>query len=212
MITQAMGVIAPAFQAVSQTNAPRIRRLMVDARDEVLTACDDCFSDIEHDTTTLPLFDAAYDAALTIINAEHFAAFGALAAETDAIDGAVRARILDAGRVTAEEVARAETVRRAFTADLDAVLEDVDVLILPTLPAVPPTLEEARNMQAVVPLTRFVRPFNLSGHPAITLPILTAGGLPAGLQIVAARGNDAQLCAVAEWFAAQLHQIQEKRP
>ena len=42
-----------------------------------------------------------------------------------------------------------------------------------------------------------MRPFNLSGHPALTIPILTDAGLPAGLQLVARKGADALLCALA---------------
>jgi aspartyl-tRNA(Asn)/glutamyl-tRNA(Gln) amidotransferase subunit A len=37
----------------------------------------------------------------------------------------------------------------------------------------------------------FTYPFNLSGHPAATVPAgMTSGGLPAGLQIVGARHRD----------------------
>jgi amidase len=93
--------------------------------------------------------------------------------------------------------------------EIDAVLEQADALILPTLPIVPPSLVEAQDARAVVPLTRLVRPFNLSGHPAITLPIRTAQGLPAGVQLVGRRGGDAALLALATTIAAQLG-LQEK--
>lgn len=54
---------------------------------------------------------------------------------------------------------------------VDAQLARTPFILLPTLPACPPTLEEAANPLNVVNLTRLVRPFNLSGHPALTLPV-----------------------------------------
>ncbi|MAY45227.1 MAG: hypothetical protein CML65_08250, partial [Rhodobacteraceae bacterium] len=74
----------------------------------------------------------------------------------------------------------------------------------PTMPCVPPTLEKAEDLTALIPLTILVRPFNLSGHPAVTLPLRTAGGLPAGLQLVARKGGEATLCALAEALADRL--------
>jgi Asp-tRNA(Asn)/Glu-tRNA(Gln) amidotransferase A subunit family amidase len=48
-----------------------------------------------------------------------------------------------------------------------------------------------------------VRPFNLSGHPALTLP-LTVGGLPAGLQLVGRTHHDEALCALARAIEGKL--------
>ena len=70
--------------------------------------------------------------------------------------------------------------------------------MLPTLPGEPIRLSEAGDAAAAVRLTSLVRPFNLSGHPAITLPLLTENGLPAGMQLVGRKGEDAALCALAK--------------
>jgi amidase len=121
----------------------------------------------------------------------------------------VRARLKAGGRHDADAVAAAKAVGAQLAREIDAVLEQADALILPTLPIVPPSLVEAQDARAVVPLTRLVRPFNLSGHPAITLPIRTAQGLPAGVQLVGRRGGDAALLALATTIAAQLG-LQEK--
>jgi Asp-tRNA(Asn)/Glu-tRNA(Gln) amidotransferase A subunit family amidase len=43
---------------------------------------------------------------------------------------------------------------------------------------------------------RFTGPYNLSGHPAVSLPVPTAG-LPAGLQLAGRRGGDGALLQVA---------------
>jgi amidase len=101
-------------------------------------------------------------------------------------------------------VARAEGVRRAFTAEVDQALSQCDVLALPTLGAAPPRLADAADTLAAVSMTRLVRPFNLSGHPAITLPLNDAAGLPVGLQLVGRHGEDEQLCAVARRLSQQL--------
>jgi amidase len=52
-------------------------------------------------------------------------------------------------------------------------------------------------------MTALVRPFNLSGHPAITIPLLAPDGLPVGLQLIGRMGGDASLCALARRIGAQ---------
>lgn len=146
-------------------------------------------------------FEAAFAAGLTVINVENWAAFGHLTGK-GLIGADVESRLLAASRTTGEELARAEAVRSRFTRQVDAALEDYAVLLLPTLPTLPPTLGEARaGSKAVAGMTPLVRPFNLSGHPALTVPVeLDGGGLKVGLQIVGRKGQDELVCA----FGAQL--------
>lgn len=146
-------------------------------------------------------FEAAFTASLTVINFENWAAFGHLTGK-GLIGADVESRLLAASRTTGEELARAEAVRSRFTRQVDAALEDYAVLLLPTLPTLPPTLGEARaGSKAVAGMTPLVRPFNLSGHPALTVPVeLDGGGLKVGLQIVGRKGQDELVCA----FGAQL--------
>jgi amidase len=56
--------------------------------------------------------------------------------------------------------------------------------------------------RSAVGLTAYVRPFNLSGHPALALPVPSPAGLPASLQLVARHGADALLCAAGRRFEA----------
>ncbi|MNG38886.1 6-aminohexanoate-cyclic-dimer hydrolase [compost metagenome] len=55
-------------------------------------------------------------------------------------------------------------------------------------------------------MTSLVRPFNLSGHPAVTLPLSSAQGLPVGLQLVGAKGADAALLAAATLVLRRIHE------
>lgn len=148
----------------------------------------------------LPGLEAAFDAGLTIIAAETWAAFGHL--DPQLLGQDVAQRLHRASLVTADQVSKAEAVRRRFTEEVDAALSDVDALALPTLPAPPPVLETLDpTSPQVVGITRYVRPFNLSGHPALSLPMEDAAGLPIGLQVVARKGADAALCAFARRLA-----------
>jgi len=151
----------------------------------------------------LPLFEPAYAAGLTVINRENWLALSPLLAD-GRLGADVAGRLRAAGLTTDEAVARAEGVRRAFTAEVDQALSQCDVLALPTLGAAPPRLADAADTLAAVSMTRLVRPFNLSGHPAITLPLNDAAGLPVGLQLVGRHGEDEQLCAVARRQSQQL--------
>ena len=147
----------------------------------------------------LDSFGAAFDAALSIIAAENWAAYGHLA-DSGRLGTDVRVRLVAARAITPEAVAAGEAVRRRFIAEVDTALERVDVLALPTLADVPLTLAQATDASRSLSLTALLRQFNLSGHPAISLPLTTPDGLPVGLQLVGRRGADAALCAAARLF------------
>jgi aspartyl-tRNA(Asn)/glutamyl-tRNA(Gln) amidotransferase subunit A len=123
----------------------------------------------------------------------------------DAYHPAVRARVVH-GR-TYSAVAYLDA--RAFCAELhrvvDAALEDCDALVLPTLPIVAPTIgaaeivvdpadDAAVAVRAI--MLKHTQPFNLTGHPAISLPI-AVDGLPVGLQLVGRARDTARLLDVA---------------
>lgn len=156
------------------------------------------------DVVELDGLSAAFDAGLTIINLETSKAFGHLV-ETGKLGADLDTRLRAAAKTTVEQVDAAERVRRDFTASLDRALEQFDVLILPTLPDFPITIEEARNGKSVIAMSSLIRPFNLSGHPALSLPLPVDGSsLKAGLQIVGRKGDDEKVCAIAARFEAAL--------
>jgi amidase len=144
----------------------------------------------------LPTLEDAYAAGLTIIGQENWSAYGHLVDQPGLGDD-VRARLIGNRSISREALVAAERCRTSFRAEVDAALERVDALVLPTLPIVPPRLGETGNARAVLRLTAFVRPFNVSGHPALSIPLETDANLPAGLQLVGRRGGDAALCAAA---------------
>ena len=112
---------------------------------------------------------------------------------------------LEMGRyVLGEDYARALKGREVLRRDVDAALAGHDGLVLPTLPIPAPPLgatsieiggqnEPVRNL-----MLRQTQLFNLTGHPAISLPCgRTAAGLPCGLQLVGARMQTEALLRVA---------------
>jgi len=116
----------------------------------------------------------------------------------------VRLRLEMARYVLAEDYTRALEGREVLRREVDAALSGYDALLLPTVPIPAPPLgagtvdiggtkEPVRN--ATLRLTQL---FNLTGHPAISLPCgKTSAGLPCGLQLVGTRGQTDQLLHVA---------------
>lgn len=155
--------------------------------------------DIYPQRAGLPLLRDAHRAGLTLINHENWQAFGPLLA-SGKVSADVASRIRRGETVSAQDVHEAETVRQRFSAQVDEQLMKTPLLALATLPELPPTLAEANDPLRVVELTRLVRPFNLSGHPALTLPMGSLNDRPVALQLVARKGNESLLVQAAEWL------------
>ncbi|WP_434287799.1 amidase [Celeribacter sp. SCSIO 80788] len=196
-IEWAMSAIDPTFAPEEVTNA-RIGYLPGQASPEIDAMVRGALSheSITVDDIALPAFMEAFTAGVAIINAENWAALGPIQT-TGKVNPDVGDRIYAARLVTPEEVAASEEVRARITAEIDALFESFDVIALPTLSEAPPTLERARTDPTAVAVTRNVRAFNLSGHPALAMPLGALNGAPVSLQLVGPKGRDALVCAVA---------------
>jgi aspartyl-tRNA(Asn)/glutamyl-tRNA(Gln) amidotransferase subunit A len=105
--------------------------------------------------------------------------------------------LLDYGEsVTATRYDDALSARLRLTAAIDASLAGVDVLAGPTVGFTAPEEDPPFGVGQDSGEGRFTGPYNLTGHPAISLPAPTPG-LPAGLQLAGRRGGDAGLLRAA---------------
>ena len=122
----------------------------------------------------------------------------------------VLARLKSSQEFTAADYARARRAQVELIHDMQRVFKEADVLIAATTPMVAPRFENAAGLdKARTVLSWFTAPFNMAGLPAISIPCgFTAGGLPIGLQLVAAPWQEAQLlrAAFAYEHATEWHQ------
>ncbi|KOV82063.1 hypothetical protein ADL03_26335 [Nocardia sp. NRRL S-836] len=81
---------------------------------------------------------------------------------------------------------------------LDAFFETTDLLLTPCTPG-PPHGHDGPGTRMNTSLTWA---FNLSGHPAVSIPAGFSDGLPVGLQAVARHGREADLVTAARLVAA----------
>ncbi len=92
-----------------------------------------------------------------------------------------------------------------LTRQYDEALQQFDVLIMPTIPFVATLLTAAdapieEYFASALDMLSNTAPFDLSGHPATSIPAGLVEGLPVGLMIVAPRFNDALGLRVAAAF------------
>jgi aspartyl-tRNA(Asn)/glutamyl-tRNA(Gln) amidotransferase subunit A len=116
----------------------------------------------------------------------------------------VRARLEMGRAISADSYVGAQRDRAAFRREVDTILEACDALVLPTLPIPAPKL--GANSVTVGGFEEPLRPlmlrltqlFNLTGHPAISLPCGdTDEGLPCGFQLVGKHHGTSELLGVA---------------
>ncbi|MBN8869862.1 MAG: amidase [Solirubrobacterales bacterium] len=115
-----------------------------------------------------------------------------------------------------EPYARAQNQALGLRQAYDRALEEVDVLVMPTTPMTAPPLpdlSQAGETETIVEAigldsARNVAPFNVSGHPSISIPCgQDEQGLPIGLMVVGRWYEDATVLRVAR----AIEKIAEKR-
>ena len=92
--------------------------------------------------------------------------------------------------------ARAQAAREALRESFESALDGVDALLTPTMPDVAPRIESVGEWE--YDYAHNTRPANVTRLPAVTLPGITASGLPVGLQLVGEAFRDDELLAVAD--------------
>lgn len=109
-------------------------------------------------------------------------------------------RYVDAhqGRLNyAKAVNRTGTLRAAY----DDALARYDVLVTPTTPQTArplpdPTAGPGASIQAAIEMSANTTPFNITHHPALSVPCGTLDGLPVGLQLIGRHFDEAVLYRV----------------
>jgi aspartyl-tRNA(Asn)/glutamyl-tRNA(Gln) amidotransferase subunit A len=121
-------------------------------------------------------------------------------------------RQMEQGRdITGEAVGRALLARTQLYRKVEGWLQRFDVILTPTLARTAIPIEERLfepieiEGQKVDTVRKawypYTHPFNLTGHPAITLPCgFHSDGLPVAIQLVGRRGEDARLLKVAALY------------
>jgi amidase len=136
--------------------------------------------------------------------AEIHAQLGAWVAQTQPKLGpGVRERMAWVATINAEDVAAAQAVRDAARRQMDALLAGNAVLVLPTVSGIAPLLNtpaaELDDFRARAMSLLCIA--GLAGLPQVSLPLATLQGCPLGVSLVAARGNDTLLLALAKRIA-----------
>ncbi|NIA67441.1 amidase [Pelagibius litoralis] len=117
----------------------------------------------------------------------------------DRLSDVMRAAIEEGRTVLAVDYALAEEWIDVLNAGLAEIFERYDAILTPA------AVGEAPQGLSATGDPTFCTLWTLCGTPAITLPLLQgAAGLPIGVQIVGARGDDARLLRSARWLAEAL--------
>lgn len=124
-----------------------------------------------------------------------------LARYADLYQPDVRAFMEEALTVTAAEYLEALEAARELREEVELALTDLDALLLPVTAITAPKIGKDGVRE---PLTRFTRPFNLTGHPAIAVPVSGAKPMPSGVQVIGRLNGERALGRVALALEAEL--------
>ncbi len=191
-----MALLEPGFQPLDRP-ATVVGRLRVPDVDPALEAAVDAAlaaAELDVVDVELPGWDECNASFMVLLLAEAWAADRRLLERApERVSEASTIGLNIGATFTGERVDGARSGQVAWQQQLSALVgERVELLALPTLAGMPPRLERVDDLN----LTRMTRPLNLSGSPALALPVPVEGwSLPGSLQLVGPSGGEELLCA-----------------
>ena len=101
--------------------------------------------------------------------------------------------------------AKSQNLGRVLRAAYDAVLKDYDLLLMPTLPlkATPIPKPDAPRMEIIeraFEMLANTAPFDVTGHPSMSVPCGLSEGLPAGMMLTAKHFDEGSIYRAASAF------------
>lgn len=95
-------------------------------------------------------------------------------------------------------------VRRTCRREFSRILREYDILACPTTGIQAPKIVEAETLKVRPKFLKFTEPFNLTGHPAISIPApKTVKGLPVGVQLIAPMKGEEKLLKIARAYEVE---------
>ncbi|MEB5834656.1 AtzE family amidohydrolase [Pantoea dispersa] len=158
---------------------------------------------------TLPQAELARSAAFIMTAAEggnHY--LPALRTQPERFEPNSRERLLAGAMLPAAWYVQAQRFRRHFQQQVLPLFDHYDVLIAPATPCTATTIGQetihinGQDLPTRASMGMLTQPISFLGLPVCSVPLLTASGLPIGLQLIAAPFNE-QLALRAAWTLQQ---------
>ena len=124
----------------------------------------------------------------------------------------VRARFRIGGMLNASDYVQAQRTRKLVKREVAQTLEQVDLLVSPTMTQ-PAAAFEGYDSTSTVRGPSFTAPYNLTGLPAISVPCgFTEAGLPVGMQLAGKPFDEPGVIRAAYTYEQHAHWFDRRPP
>jgi aspartyl-tRNA(Asn)/glutamyl-tRNA(Gln) amidotransferase subunit A len=126
-------------------------------------------------------------------------------------DTEVKERLLSGSTPIALDYVKALQIKQVATYEFNQILEEVDVILIPTVPVLPPDIEQREVIIDDYPeharsaINRLNGPTNLNGFPSLQIPCgFSTSGMPIGVQLIGKQLDEANLYRFAHAFEQEV--------
>ena len=185
------GILGIRIGSLSDEERLGIDPEQLEAYDRSLDQLADLGADVVQFQPTKP-FEEMKEAAALILTAEGYFHHGALMDNPESlVDENVRSRFVEGAAISSAQYVGALLQRDSDRESFSSATQNIDALVTPTTPMLPPPVAEADEQSTPA---RFTRAINYLSMCATSVPSgVSSQGLPTSLQIACAGGNE-NLC------------------